>query len=450
MPRMSSAAGLAALAVLAGASTGASAGSTPSALEPQPLQYVVDADWSPATRTLSGTETIALHNRGSARLATVWVRLWPNNSIPGEADGCRRPRAWISLLAGASVSRTAVACSAVELQLDHPLASGEAASVTLRFTVLVPTNAAQFGRSAGIDLLGRALPLLAVHDRAGWHLNPDTATGDPTYSLASAWRATIRVPAALDVASTGAELSDTVDPGTGQRVITVAAQHARDFGLAIGRLRRITATVDGVQVRVFAAAGGAMRPAQQALRTAVAAVRTYTRWYGSYGSPELDLVITDLGFNSQEFPELVFTDPDRATVAHEVAHQWFYGIVGDDQYSEPWLDESFAAWNEEQFVPGGYPCNLSHPLGPHRGGLDRGLSYYESRGDEYEDVVYRGGSCALSALERMLGRGRFLSLLRTEVARYRYGIVTTRDFIALLTQTDAAVAHRWTSLIGLR
>lgn len=35
-----------------------------------------------------------------------------------------------------------------------------------------------------------------------------------------------------------------------------------------------------------------------------------------------------------------------ATASHEVAHQWFYGLVGDDQARDPWLDEAFATYAE--------------------------------------------------------------------------------------------------------
>lgn len=50
-----------------------------------------------------------------------------------------------------------------------------------------------------------------------------------------------------------------------------------------------------------------------------------------------------------EYPSLVFIEEEffntadnmgAAVVAHETAHQWFYGIVGNDEVREAWLDES--------------------------------------------------------------------------------------------------------------
>ncbi|MBA2505024.1 MAG: hypothetical protein H0V29_03665 [Thermoleophilaceae bacterium] len=414
---------------------------------PQPLSHDVDLHWAPSTRILTGTESIEFRNIGPGALPVIWLRLWPNDSIRGQADGCRRPRLRIRALEGAIVARYAVACSAVALELSRPLATGETATVKLGLTARAPRSESLFGRSAGVDLFGRVVPVMAVRDSHGWHLDPDTAVGDPAFSLAAAWRATIRMPAWLDAASTGAESSSALEGG--ERVVRASTPRARDFGFAIGRLRHRSATVDGVRVRVLFSSRTSAARARQALGHARDAVRAYSRWYGAYGSPELDLVITGLGESSQEVPEIVFTDPDRATVAHEVAHQWFYAIVGNDQFRSPWLDESFASWSEAQLVPGHYECDRADPLGRYRGWLGRSLAFFEDHPEAYVDVVYERGACALSVLARALGRRRFLALLATEVSRHRYGVIDTAGFLDLVKGADPAVAARWARLTGL-
>ena len=78
--------------------------------------------------------------------------------------------------------------------------------------------------------------------------------------------------------------------------------------------------------------------------------RTYT--VGQMGVPKLRS-----DNYAQEYPTSYFiptswlsygTNPPSwtwYTPVHEVSHQWFYSIVGDDQWSEPWLDESFAEFS---------------------------------------------------------------------------------------------------------
>jgi aminopeptidase N len=150
-----------------------------------------------------------------------------------------------------------------------------------------------------------------------------------------------------------------------------------------------------------------------------------------------------------EWPEMVVTTSDRETVGHEVAHQWFYGIVGDDQYREPWLDESFAAWNEEQVTPGTYDCDPNDPLIAPPGALSLGMEHYERVGfSGYERAVYDAGECALERLEQDLGRDAFLGLLAREVDRYRFGVVHTDQFLALIAEQSPEVAANWATLFG--
>ena len=117
----------------------------------------------------------------------------------------------------------------------------------------------------------------------------------------------------------------------------------------------------------------------------------------------------------------------RTSLEHEVAHQWWHGIVGNDEYSEPWLDESFASYSGERLA--GVEGRCLPPRG--RPPLTASMKAFERHdGRDYSRIVYRGGVCALRVLERGLGRGRFDSLLRALVRSHRDGIVTTDDFVA--------------------
>ena len=40
---------------------------------------------------------------------------------------------------------------------------------------------------------------------------------------------------------------------------------------------------------------------------------------------------------------------------HEISHQWFFSLVGNDQAMEPWLDESLATYSEALFYENYYP-----------------------------------------------------------------------------------------------
>jgi aminopeptidase N len=136
---------------------------------------------------------------------------------------------------------------------------------------------------------------------------------------------------------------------------------------------------------------------------------------------------------AMEYPELVLTPAQSTDVAHELAHQWFYSIVGDDQWSEPWLDESFAEFSAARLPPRQVPNRLRNCRVPdaRRVPLDASMATMtRGGGGRYVRTVYVGGACLLRALQRALGPARFDAFMRRLVATHRDGVDTTADFVA--------------------
>jgi hypothetical protein len=402
----------------------------PALVSPAPVAYALDLSWDEQTRTLSGSEQLTLQNLGARPVRRIWLRVWPNAwrpSQPHRAHGCAAPLARVEVVSGGQANAQRRDCSALAIRLAEPLAPGGTTSIGLQFADRVTRTNDRFGVSGGITLLGNAIPVLAVHDGAGWHLDPYSATGDPGFSSAAAWSLRLRLPASLQAATTGVEQRNVVDGDV--REIVASTPQARDFALAIGPMHALTATVDGVDLRVFALDGSSPTTQHQALTNAAQALATFDGWYGQYPSTELDIVLADLPYWGMEYPEIIYTTPDAGTVAHEIAHQWWYGIVGDDQFASPWLDESFAAWNEQQFAPGTYRCDPADPLHGSNVPLTTGMGWFDHHQAAYWRVVYADGQCALARLAQDIGRTRFLQLLRGYAAAHWFGITTTADFL---------------------
>ena len=288
-----------------------------------------------------------------------------------------------------------------------------------------------------MTLLGNVIPLLAVEDDGGLHLERYSAIGETFYSLAARWSARLRLPAELRAATTGAVRAERVDGG--ERLLEVESGQARDFALAVGRLRSRHVDVRGVRVRVHHERG--VGGVGESLRTAKRAVRALAKRLGPYDSTELDVVLLrNARFTGMEYPELVFSVPVPDVVTHEVAHQWWYGLVGNNQAAEPWLDESFAQYSHERLHPIINICRPGHPrefVHPRRRGvpLDAGMGRFERAAPEaIGEVVYLAGSCALQTLERRIGRARMTTLLRLLQARHRHGVMTKSDVLGAIRE----------------
>lgn len=425
----------------AAASPAAIAGADPEA-------YALDLSYDArGAGTLTGSERIEFVNRGPAPLDRVWLRLWANGP-----DRCRPRHIEVRLQAPALAGTER--CSALEVRLAAPVAPGATATLSLDFTVRGRANDDRFGHAGKVALLGNVIPVLAVEDERGLHLDPYSRQGDSFYSLAARWDARLSIPAGLRAATTGAVVSDRVEGD--RRTLRLATAQARDFALAIGPMRVRTTKVRGVLIRAFV--GPRTREAKTSLRAARRTVSALERRLARYGSTELDVLLLGAGvggFGGMEYPELVFTQPDALVVAHEIAHQWWYGIVGDDQYLEPWLDESFASYFEHKLHPYWDSCDPRRPFGevsPRRRHipLNSSMALFD-RASLYAfgEVVY-AGACALERLERDLGRTRMRAFLRLLQSRFRFGVMRTTDVLDAINDVAPAYGvRRWARLARL-
>jgi peptidase M1-like protein len=416
-----------------------------------PERYTLDLRYEArGAGVLSGSQRIEFVNRGPGALDSVWLRLWANGP-----DDCRPRRIRVEVEAPAGAGPERVDCTALQVRLASPVPPGGSGAISLRFEVRGRRVADRFGRVRDTVLLGNVIPVLAVRDRRGLHLEPYAKRGESFYSLGASWDAVLRLPRRLRAATTGATISEDVTGG--ERTLRVSTGQARDFALAVGPLRRVQASEGGVQVRVFAERR--IRGSRGALRIARRALRAFNRRYAPYDSTELDVVLVRGGLGAgigMEYPELVYSIPAADVITHEVAHQWWYGLVGNNQYREPWLDESFAQYSHERLHPRTNFCLPRRPyllVAPWRRHirLDSPMRLFErSAPAAVGEVVYFAGSCALQRLERDIGRARMTAVLRSLQTRHRHGVMTKSDVLAAIRREAPRYRlRRWLRLAHL-
>jgi Peptidase family M1 domain len=233
------------------------------------------------------------------------------------------------------------------LVVRKQIAAGQEVVTSMPWRLRLPDDprARLYGNGKGARL-ATFFPLLAWEPGSGWQLDPPSAIGWETWTSPSAnFDVTVRAPPGLDVLATG-------ERSTRGRW---RASRVRDFALAIGCFDIVTGVGDaGGPVRVEVAVERPGRTlARRLLRAGRAALREHARRYGRYPWPTLTLVGMDMDRYSFEYPALVFVSTDEKpseTAAHEIAHQWFYSLAGNNQARDPWLDEALATWAGARFT----------------------------------------------------------------------------------------------------
>jgi aminopeptidase N len=279
-------------------------------------------------------------------------------------------------------------------------------------------------------LLGNAPPVLAIHDGRGWHLDPYVSFGEAFYSQVGDFTVTLDAPAGLSLPATGVAGSRRTHDR--RMSTTFVATDVRDFAWASGPLQEIDGTSStGVTVRVWWPSGISLGQAQAALSIGKQAIVSHASKYGPYLYSEVDIVLgLFTAFGGMEYPQFVMAVPNDSVIVHELGHQWWYGIVGDDEYNEPWLDEAFASYVTDVFYgdQGAGCAGIRFPSATAR--VTNTMKYFTQHASEYGLVVYSIGACALHDLSKTLGPRVMTNFLRSYATGHALGWSTTPDFQA--------------------
>lgn len=396
----------------------------------------------PATGTLTGTAQIVLTNLGNAPLPDVALRLYPNfpTDVFGKGGDVRMQLTAATIDGQPAEPQLLAQATAALLTLPEPLAPGQAASITVDFTATIrPWR-------DGSWPLPSYYPMLAARDAEGWRLDV-TRFADHVFAESALYAAEITIPSELALAASGSTIASR-PAGAGRTTWVVRSGPAREFALTLGAFERAEAaggTNGEVVVNVYTAQGGGL-DAEQIARVAAAALADFDTRFGPYPYAELDIQLMPYEYDGgDEFPGLILLysagqvgPGTRYVAAHEVAHQWWYGVAGNDIYRQPWLDEALAQYSGIVYaedVAGAATAAADWEREVRRryagaladGDLPIGLAIddYPSF-NVYYRTVYGKGPVFLRALREQLGDAAFFSGLQRYYQSQRYRVGSTR------------------------
>ncbi|WP_054950010.1 M1 family metallopeptidase [Numidum massiliense] len=420
--------------------------------------YDIEVQYDEKNYKLVGKQRVTVPNLGQETWPEIYFHLFPNAFKDWSYNKAAAPeKEGYIKVSDITVNGVAVKPeidkTLMKLVLAEPLPAHKKATVEMAFTVQLPEGGSRLNHVAGTAFLAQWYPMLAVYDREGWHKDRYTTIGDPFYTKMADFTVTFRVPKGYRVISTA--------PGDGRRKLsqkmTLKQRNVRDFAAVVTKDYRVrTGKVGDTVVNLWYR--GAMKDvAAPMYEAAVKAMRFFNESFGTYPYEEIDVVLGEHGHGiaGMEYPGLV-TSVDRImmqdgeqpavnVVAHELAHQWWYGMVGNDQVKEPWLDEGLTSFSESLYmrkVEGKDEREMyaQAAAGSERINKQSGLTVVQKVYDYPEQLyglmVYARPTAMMWALVDEIGEQKVIAVMREYFTRYKDKEATTADFIRTASEVS--------------
>jgi len=198
----------------------------------------------------------------------------------------------------------------------------------------------------------------------------------------------------------------------------------------------------------------------------------YSRWYGDYPYSQMTIVDGDLNAGGgMEYPNITVVSTTSSTdmleiiIMHEIGHQWFYGILANNEREEAWLDEGLNSFSEHRYwnekygendplwilfneidLPFNIPifsqithkymqdmsyfhralCNIDQPIT---------LESSEFEWMNYNGIVYSKSAIILTFLQQYLGEAKFDYAMRQFYETWKFRHPRFADFRAIIEST---------------
>jgi hypothetical protein len=397
-------------------------------------RYDITATLDVAAGRLDASVTLTVTNQSSLTLDHLNLSLVPRALGyvtafgPVEVNGGRVEASWTT---------------GINLRVPLPRLEHEAtATIRIPFTLEIGRSpdafTARTSAENGVLSFGQWFPIVSTeHDVYG--------LGDPQLSFtADAIRLDLTTTTPLGrnaVACPGLRRAPRIS-GTAW---TCVSNDVRDFSFVVNpRFELTQRTVNGVDLRVYTETVSGGTTADLAAEALIG----LSEAFGDYPWP--DLVLAEVGSGggfSMEYPRMIHLTRGKVTdpyvVFHEVAHQWFYAQLGNDQQREPWLDEAFADFGARWLMGIGENQCSTRPVDSEvfawEAGATTGGDWTSCNG--YFHAVFYRGTEFLNTVRGAMGDDAFFAAMREWVDRYRHGFVTGDRLLRHLQQrTDADLA----------
>lgn len=338
----------------------------------------------------------------------------------------------------------------LKINFGFKLTNKKTVEIVIEFVITIPNSTHRFGYYDGNINLGNWYPIVCEYVSGEFDLSPYYSTGDPFFSSIANYEVSIEYSSNYALCSTGE--SETSSSG-GVSKSKITAKAVRDFAICLSSKSSIKSKMVG-ETKVSYMGYSTDETIDKFLTISAEAVEFFNDTFGSYPYTSLSVVKTPFIYGGMEYPNLVFIsdsvdDEDEflKVIVHEIAHQWWYAVVGNNETTEAWLDESLAEYSTALFFEANskygmdYEDFINNALSSYmlyvdviqtiRGDVNTkmNLAVNEYQNDyEYSYMVYVKGVIMFDSLRDMVGQKKLFAGLKKYYAENKFKIATKSTF----------------------
>ncbi len=252
--------------------------------------------------------------------------------------------------------------SVLSVGLNDNLIPKNRVDIKIDFNFTLPNCEHRFGYGDNTINIANFYPILCVYENGDFVHDGYNANGDPFYSEVSNYNVEIVTSDDLMVAGTGEKSSSKLENETKH---TFTAYSVRDFAMVLSeKFNVVSEKYENTIIEYYYFDD--TDPAKS-LQAGVDSIKTFSKLFGKYPYSTYSIVETDFVYGGMEYPNLVMIssqidnhDDYMNVIIHETAHQWWYGVVGNNEFELPWVDEAITEFSTVLFYDYNEGYNFNH------------------------------------------------------------------------------------------
>ena len=340
----------------------------------------------------------------------------------------------------------------LKINFGFKLTPKKSVQIDIEFNLIIPNSTHRFGWFDGNINLGNWYPVVCVYEEGEFDTSPYYATGDPFFSELANYAVELSYPKEYQLASTGIMTTETSE---GNNVSKMTAKAVRDFAMCLSKTSKIVSEqADKTEVKYMADVLD--ENSEKYAKLSVSALEFFSETFGKYPYKTLYVVKTPFIYGGMEYPNIVFISNSiddetefMKVIVHEIAHQWWYGVVGNNEVKEAWLDESLSEYSTALFFEHNNEYGISYDdfvnealssyllyvdvIQTLKGDVNTkmNLPVNEYQNDyEYSYMVYVKGVIMFDSLKNMVGEKNVVAGLKKYYSDNKFKNASSEEFFA--------------------